>query len=37
MQTIYKDENEKWKCRRIGIVGVNIYTEKISRYLEKIY
>jgi len=37
MQTIYKDEDERWKYGRIGTVGVDIYIEKISRYLEKIY
>ena len=33
-KTLYSDKNKRGVGRKIGTVDVNIYTERISKYLE---
>ena len=33
-KTLYSDKDKEYVGRKTGVVGVNIYTERISGYLE---
>ena len=37
MQALHKDKNEKCFSRGANLVGIIIYTERISKYLEGEY
>jgi len=37
MQAIYKNEDEKSSSKRTNLVGVILYTEGVSKYLEREY
>jgi len=35
IQTLYENENERWEGKGAGAIYLNVYVEKISKYLEE--
>lgn len=35
IQNLYENENERWEGKEAGTIYLNVYVEKISKYLEE--